>query len=337
MRSRLDRSVALLTICVLSATGCVSVVGIDAERSIPDQVQHFMWDLPQYPDVATTLIGTEPNDPYRVGPLDEISVQVFGRLDLGSQAESVYGSRSSMVGEGGSIHLPFIGKLHVAGLTRHAIASLVNERYAEIVQNAQVDVQIVRCGSKPVDLVGAFSAPGRYYVCENLRTVGAVLGAAQGLTVEANPARGTLTRGGITYHLDPLYRRDGNPSPLDALLKAGDVIHFPVVGERTVYVFGQVITPGPYSIPPQGMGLLELLAKAKGWDAETMSESIYLLRPTNEMVVAWKLDLSELLQSQSVPLMDGDRLYVAPTWLARWHWWWRQAIPQFLIPRYTLF
>jgi hypothetical protein len=85
------------------------------------------------------------------------------------------------------------------------------------------------------------------------------------------------------------------------------------------------------------MGLLELLAKAKGWDAETMSESVYLLRPTNEMVVAWKLDLSELLQSQSVPLMDGDRLYVAPTWLARWHWWWRQAIPQFLIPRYTLF
>jgi len=127
-------------------------------------------------------------------------------------------------------------------------------------------------------------------------------------------------------------------------------------GLKTIYEY--TIGTDPYNPDTDGDGLIDseemdddsrepfwqqvdsitdldrLLAKAKGWNSETMSRSIYLLRPTNEMVVAWKLDISELLQSQSVPLMDGDRLYVAPTWLARWHWWWRQAIPSFLFPRW---
>jgi protein involved in polysaccharide export with SLBB domain len=254
MKLPLARSLACLAILALSATGCVSTVGIDAKRGVPGEMQQFTAELPPYPDVAT-LMGTEPLAPYRVGPLDGLSVQVFGRPDLGSQKETEHG-RVSTVGEDGRIHLPLLGRLEVAGLTRDEIARLVSQRYARIVENAQVEVQVQDCGSVPVDLAGAFVREGRYYLCENLRTVGDVLRAAEGLTEEANPARGTLSRGGVTYRLDaPSVLLEGDASRFDVALERGDILHFPVVGEQQVFVFGQVAAPGPYPIPPQGLTL----------------------------------------------------------------------------------
>jgi polysaccharide export outer membrane protein len=334
MKLPLDRSVVCLAIWALAATGCVSTVDIAAERGVPGQMQQFS-ETSQPPDVAT-LKGTEPIAAYRVGPLDELSVHVFGRKDLGSQTESERGSRSSIVGRDGRIHLPLLGALEVAGLTREEITQLVNARYARIVENAQVEAQIVSCGSEPVDLVGAFVTAGRYYLCENFRTVGDAVRAAAGLTDEANTARGTLSRGKAIFRLSPATLTGEGESRFDVALQSGDVIHFPVVGEQQVYVFGQVKVPGPYPIPSEGLTIVELLAQAEGWSEQTTSQSVYLLRPTEEMVVAFRMDLTELLQGPGVPLMDGDRIYVAPTLLARWSWWWRQAIPSFVLPRYSL-
>jgi polysaccharide export outer membrane protein len=334
MKLPLDRSVVCMAILALAATGCVSTVDIAAKRGVPDQMQQLDSGMSPHPDIAT-LKAAEPLAPYRVGPLDELSIQIFGREDLGSQTRSEGGTRSSIVGRDGRVHLPLLGPLEVAGLTREEITQLVNARYARIVENAQVEVQIVSCGSEPVDLVGAFVAAGRYYLCENFRTVGDAMRAAEGLTGEANTARGTLSRGEAIFRLSPATLGEGE-SRFGVALQGGDVIHFPVVGEQQVYVFGQVKAPGPYPIPSEGLTIVELLAQAEGWSEQTTSQSVYLLRPTDEMVVAIRMNLTELLQGPGVPLMDGDRLYVAPTLLARWSWWWRQAIPSFFLPRYSL-
>jgi polysaccharide export outer membrane protein len=335
MKLPLDRSVVCLAIWALAATGCVSTVNIAAERGVPGEMQQLGSEMSPHPDVAT-LAATEPIPPYRVGPLDEISIQVFGREDLGSQTKSERANRSSIVGRDGRVHLPLLGPIDVVGLTREEIAQLVNARYARIVENAQVEVQILGCGSEPVDLVGAFVTAGRYYLCENFRTVGDAVRAAEGLTDEANTARGTLSRGETVFRLSPATLAGEGDSRFDVALQSGDVIHFPVVGEHQVFVFGQVGAPGPYPIPSEGLTVVELLAQAEGWSDQTSSQSVYLLRPTDEMVVAFRLDLTELLQGPGVPLMDGDRVYVAPTMLARWSWWWRQAIPSFFLPRYSL-
>lgn len=336
MKLPLDRSIAWLTILGLAGAGCVSTPSFHARRGVPTQLQQSATDLPPFPDV-TSLSQAEPIAPYRVGPLDELSVQVFGRPDLGSQTEGAPGARFSIVGQDGRIHLPLVGALKVVGLTRNEITELVNERYSRVVENAQVEVQVVRCGSEPVDLVGAFVTPGRYYLCDDLRTVGDALRAAGGLTDTANHARGTLTRAGAGFRLSsPGLAEDGDAARFDVALQSGDVVHFPVVGEQQVYIFGQVGAQGPYPIPPQGLTLVELLAQAEGWSDETTSQTIYLLRPNEEAVAAFRIDLGELLQGAEVPLLDGDRVYVAPTRLARWSWWWRQAIPSFFLPRYSL-
>jgi polysaccharide export outer membrane protein len=334
MKLPLDRSVVFLAIWALAASGCVSTVDIAAKRGVPGQMQQFDSEMSSHPDVAT-LKGTGPIAPYRVGPLDELSVLVFGREDLGSQTKNERGSRSSVVGRDGRIYLPLLGPLAVAGLTREEITQLVNARYARVVENAQVEVRIQSCGSEPVDLVGAFVAAGRYYLCENLRTVGDALRAGQGLTEEANTARGTLSREEGIFRLSPSTREGEGEPRFDVTLESGDVIHFPLVGDQQVYIFGQVGAPGPYPIPSDGLTIVDLLAQAEGWSEETTSHSVYLLRPTEEMVVAIRMDLRELLQGPGVQLMDGDRIYVAPTLLARWSWWWRQAIPSFLLPRYS--
>ncbi len=226
----------------------------------------------------------------------------------------------------------------MADRTIEEITALVYERYARFVENVQVDVQVLRCGSRPVDLVGAFLEPGRYYLCDDLRTVADALRAAGGLSEEANHARGTLSREGAAFRLSsPQLVEENDAAHFDVVLVPGDVIHFPVVGEQQVYVFGQVGAQGPYPIPPKGLTLVELLALAEGWSGQTTSQAVYLLRPSEEGVRAFRMDLGELLQGPGVPpLLDGDRVYVAPTRLARWSWWWRQAIPSFFLPRYSL-
>ena len=70
----------------------------------------------------------------------------------------------------------------------------MSERYARVVENAQVEVQIPSCGSEPVDLVGAFVTAGRYYLCDHFRTVGDAVRAAEGLTEQANVARDRVRR-----------------------------------------------------------------------------------------------------------------------------------------------
>lgn len=328
------------------ASGCVNAPQLTADFA---GVENAPKELNISSEHASTesLARRQPGElppPYRVGPNDELTVFVLGRDDLGSQipvnAAGAFGRlRVSIVQENGDIVLPLLGPVNVAGRTVEEVRQLVEAAYARRIASSNVDIIMQKCGSKPVHVTGAVGQPATYYLCNNMSTLNDVLSAARWLTEDAFHPGGVLTRGGRTYSL--AYPLGQGPSQdLDILLDPNDSIYFPTVDDGVlpkVHVFGEVRTQGTFAIPAAGLTFVDALGLAQGLRFETARVTdIYLMRiPSDGQPVTYKFALQELLQGPSIPLTANDRIYVAPTNLARWDAWWRQAIPFTLSVRST--
>ncbi len=340
------RPVPALLGTVLMGVGCVSVpklkphyVGLhDLPVQRPDSdlsSYPSATDLPKLPDDGggsdsggNQARGTRP--PYRVGPLDQLVVLVWGRPDLGSQVPiSMNGQlRGSVVHEDGAMVLPFLGPLPVAGKTTEEIRIQVQSRYSKLVENPQIDVTLHSCASQAVDVGGAVSKPGLYYLCADRLTVGELLSAAGEPTQSADQARGVLTRGGQAYRLDYREAERGGSRVADILLQDGDTVFFPGLDEREVYVFGEVSRQGAFPIPEQGMTLLNALGEARGVDTGSYKTGgIFLMRRRGRNFVVYKLKMADILQGPEILMAAGDRVFVALSGLDRWERWWRKALP----------
>lgn len=325
------------TIAVLG-TGCVNIPDMEVDF---EGLQHVATEIAfesEYLSTATLARKAPEESPpaYQVGPNDEITVFVMGREDLGSQipvdTAGAFGRLSaSIVQENGQIVLPLLGPVPVAGRSIEEVRTDIEEAYAERIAQSNVDVIMQECRSQPVHVTGAVNLPATYYLCNDRHTLNDVLSAAQWLSPDAFPAGGVLTRGGQTHQLSyPLH--DNSQRDLDILLESGDSIHFPTIEEGVlpkVHVFGMVGTQGTFNIPPDGLSVLDALGFAEGFDFEAAQvDDIYLMRFENEdSPVTYKIALDELLQGPSIPVAANDRIYVAPSNLARWDTWWRLAIP----------
>jgi len=282
--------------------------------------------LPSAAELATLGSGQRPE--YKIGPLDEIVILVWGRPDLGSQLPSTEGRRVSVVGADGTIGLAFLGRLTVAGKTLDEVRSMLDSRYAEVVENPQVDVELAGCSSKFVTVEGELAQPGRRNLCVQQNTLGEVLSASEEWQANADLSRIVLARQGNMYAVD---FRPNSPTAGDVrsvLLEDGDHIYVPSRAGQMVYIFGAVQQQGIYQIPPYGMTLLQLIGRARGTNpVDAQQRSFYLARPRGSEVTVYEVNMSDLLVGPEVPLFEGDRVFIAPTGLAKWNQWWRQALP----------
>jgi len=153
------------------------------------------------------------------------------------------------------------------------------------------------------------AAPGTHYLCQDTLTVGEVLTEAKALTDQVDRAGGVLTRGGRAYQLDYQQAETGRSRAAEILMRDGDTLFFPAFAERVVYIFGEVVQQGAYSIPAEGMTLLEALGQAQGITPK--AGAIFLTRPAGGGHVTHKLKLADLLQGPEIQLVSGDRIYVA--------------------------
>jgi polysaccharide export outer membrane protein len=93
---------------------------------------------------------------YRIGPLDKLTVNVFGVPDLTTNAQ---------VDGAGNLTMPLIGQVKAIGETPNSlsekIATALNERY---VRNPQVSVTVTEAVSAMVTVEGAVGKSGQYPV-----------------------------------------------------------------------------------------------------------------------------------------------------------------------------
>lgn len=147
---------------------------------------------------ATSLLGAcgspnnvrvnlpAPIEKSTVGPGDVFLMDVVGEKEL---------PREYMVASDGSVDLPYLHTVQVAGLEPQEIARLVRKLLIEkqILSDPSVVVQVKEYNSRRVTILGQVSKPGTFPYTPGLTLIQA-LSQAGGLTGIANLDRVNLTR-----------------------------------------------------------------------------------------------------------------------------------------------
>ena len=91
---------------------------------------------------------------YKIGPLDTLDISVFQVPDL---------TKSVQVSSTGTINLPLVGEIAVAGRTAQEVERDLTSRLgAKYLQNPQVTVYVKDYNSQRVTVDGAVKRPGVY-------------------------------------------------------------------------------------------------------------------------------------------------------------------------------
>ncbi|MBE9137569.1 SLBB domain-containing protein [Nodosilinea sp. LEGE 07088] len=241
---------------------------------------------------------------YRLGIGDVVAVSLFGIEGYGGQI---------IVLQDGTINLPQIGQVFVAGLTFAEAEAALTTYYSRYVQQPRVTVSPVTLRPVRVAISGEVRRPGSYTVQrpqEDVRsnnsfdarfpTLTEAIAQAGGITADANISEVVLRRTTgynqkqtSTYDLWELIQ-SGDLSK-DVVLQGGDEIFIPTAVATTpqqasdladanfapdtinVYVAGEVDNPGQIQVP-LNTSLNEVLLNAGGFNNRANNQTVDLIR-----------------------------------------------------------
>jgi polysaccharide export outer membrane protein len=236
-------------------------------------------------------------------------VTVFGNDDI---------SRTATVQTDGTISLPLLGEVPVAGLAVEAIQVKLRELLNRYLVNPQVDVKVKEFNSQFVFLVGEFNSPGRKPLRGRTRLIDLLAGDAGGFNTRASGeilvtrADGAFEDGGKTLRM-----RLGASVPgpqeqarLETVLQSGDIITaFP---KNYVTVEGEVVRPGRYMI--EGELTVAGAISTAGGLTRFGSNDVKIIRvdPTKERPQVIEVDLKAIRngKKRDIPLQPNDRVSV---------------------------
>jgi polysaccharide export outer membrane protein len=196
---------------------------------------------PQAAPPAPATVGD-----YEVGPGDVIEVAVYGNDDL---------SRIPTVKTDGSISLPLLGEVQVAGLTIAEVQRKITNLLAkDYLVNPQVEVKVRDYNSQYVSVVGDVNSPGRKPIRGRMRLIDVLIEAGSFKATASGQVMITRTDGefeGGQRSITVRISSSSSPSAQDLVnlelpLKNGDIIT--ALPKAFVTVDGEVTRPGRYAI-----------------------------------------------------------------------------------------
>jgi polysaccharide export outer membrane protein len=203
---------------------------------------------PTTPDAPPAVMVAPPivsRPEYRVGPGDVLEVTVLGNADL---------SRTATVQPGGTIGMPLLNEVSVAGLTVSEVQRTLTERLGkDFLVNPQVEVRVKDYQSQFVLVVGEVNTPGRKALRGSTRLIDLLIEAG-GFTPRASGdviitrAEGAFEDGTKTLRMR-LARGQFSVSEyvsLELPMRTGDIVT--ALPRSYVTVEGEVQRPGRFPI-----------------------------------------------------------------------------------------
>lgn len=190
---------------------------------------------PAIPGAATPA----PSDEYIIGVADVLNVIVFGEADASRLGAAVDND--------GTIDMPYIGRVKVAGQSARGVEKEVRDRLAkDFLRNPSVSVEVTRYRSKTISVQGLVRAPGEYPLEGNV-SVTTALAKAGSMLIDAGSYVVISRRGANdTTETIRVSRNDiESGKAQNILLKDGDVVLVPKA--ESVFVTGQVRNGGSYT------------------------------------------------------------------------------------------
>ena len=257
--------------------------------------------------VAAALgnIGGLTDEP--IGPGQTVHVSVFNAPDF---------SVSTRVSEAGDIAYPYLGAVHLDGLTSAQAADVITEKLKAT--NLMLDPHVlvtVDTFTTGITILGEVRSPGVYpppgkgMLSDLIATAGGVT-ANTGRVIEISNLRKPGQKEEVPW--DPTMH---NTTSYDQPVHSGDRVLVRSCG--IAYMGGHVAKPGAYSLcGSQQITLSELVALAGGETALTSERHIYLVRiQADGSRAAQEVDLAKVLRAQAgdPPIREDDIVYVTPS------------------------
>lgn len=207
---------------------------------------------------------------YRVGPGDNITVELFGKKT---------GRYQLVVNRNGTLTIPEFGPIQVTGLTFDQVREEIDRRVSEQMIGVRASVTMGELRSIRIFVVGDVNRPGAYTV-SGLSTITNALFASGGVSRIGSLRNIELKRGGSTVTrldlYDLLLRGD---TSRDLPLQQGDAIFVPPIGS-TASIAGEVRRPAIYEFR-DGATVADLVQLAGGLSPEADHRSLRLERIDN--------------------------------------------------------
>jgi polysaccharide biosynthesis/export protein len=247
----------------------------------------------QVPPPPAPLAGAALDD-YLIGVADIINVTVFGEQDASRP--------NAVVDNDGTIDMPYIGRVKVAGQTARAVEKAIRDRLGEkYLLNPSVSVEVVKYRSKIVSVQGYVRDPGQK-ILEGNASLTSVLAQAGSMTIDAGSyviisrrdAKGAIEQIRVS-------RRDIESGlAQNVQLKDGDTVLVPKA--ETFFINGQVRLPAAYTWE-DGLTVERALALAGGTTERAGSITI-----DRGKTVIKKAKKTELVQANDT-IRVGTRIF----------------------------
>lgn len=235
---------------------------------------------------------------YVVGAGDEVLVRLWGPESFNSQLT---------VDTSGSIYIPKVGSIHVAGLRADELQQQISSEVNHTYRNYKISVNLGRLRSIQVYVVGEARRPGAYTI-SSLSTVLNALFVSGGPNVQGSLRRIQIRHEGqppTDFDLYDLVLRGDKTR--DVRLQSGDTIFIPSAGPQ-VALAGSVRHPAIYELRGE-THIADLLALAGGFTATATEETLSVERiGADHERRAMSVSLNA--EGQTMSLRDGDVLFV---------------------------
>ncbi|SEP45817.1 polysaccharide export outer membrane protein [Rhodospirillales bacterium URHD0017] len=273
---------------------------------------------------ATTTSQLSPAQRLVVAPGDSLKVRIFERYG-GNIFPTIQGQSADLgiqrVGEDGSIKVPVVGNVQVAGLDLNQIERRIIQQLGTQVQEPEVIVEFDAPRTHTVMVSGDVKNPGRVSMLEDVRSVVDAINKAGGPVASptgsgANQLQVVVRRNGqviLTSQFSDLLA--GNDI---AVQKGDEIIVRP--NSRIFTVLGAVLRSGNVEMTKHNLTLLEALGQVGGLnDVRANKTGVYVFRmgdletnPTARGRV-FRLDLFQpvsIFVAQQFGLQPRDVIYV---------------------------
>src|SRR5581483_60456 len=247
-----------------------------------------------------------PSSDTPLGTRDVIDIKVLQDANLNTK---------TTVSDDGRITMPLLGKVDVSGLTpvqaEAHIKALLESKY---MTRADVVIEVVEYGNKPISVIGAVVRPGTIGTSGNITLLQAITqagglanGYGKSLYVLRTAANGLTER--IDIDIEDLMI-NGNPD-LNLPLAPNDVINVPVDTPLTIYVLGEVMHPGTVQFRrSQTPTLLQAIAGAGG-QTDRAGKNATIKRMVDGKEQTIHVNFRRILTGgKDVILQDNDTIYV---------------------------
>ncbi len=319
--------ILIVLLSVLGVAGCsggknaaVSEQTLELQRAQAQRARTESLNR-QITTVSEQFTARANQSEYPLGPGDVIDIAVFQVHEL---------TKTVRINGRGSVILPLLGELELAGLTAQAAELLLAERLTEFMHDPQVSVFVAEYRSQEISVLGAVKDPGIKNVNRS-RTLLEVLTLAGGLsekagaqvyvqTTDVDPDSGEKLARNSIVDLRQLLR-----SPeFNFVLQGGDTVFVPEAG--IVFVEGAVEKPGAVALERETT-VLKAIAQAGGPKYEAIEDEVQVIRQTASGVPDIQivnLDQVRKTGDNDIVLQDGDIVVVGINTFKRgWRGFWR--------------